>query len=205
MKPIQELSSDIQRVQATLSRKLAELPAILGEEAVRMSRTQIEKQGTIDGGFKPWPKRKLVALRALSTSIERGKNGKYTATNSNYAESDQFSLVGRGLMRVSGNLYNAITYRIDGNTVHVGVDLKTIPYAQIHNEGGNITITRKMRGFFMGKFRETLNPFWFNMARHKGSTITMPKRQYLALTPELKNAFDKAMFRFITKDIPNLT
>lgn len=204
MKPISELSNDIQRLQAKIRRTLDDIPHILGEESVRLARHQIEREGTIDGGFRPWPKRKTVNLRAFSTSISRGKDGKFAPTKTNLISTDQAKTVGRGLLRVRGNLYNAITYTVSGNMVHVGVDLKTIPYAKIHNEGGDIKITMKMRAFFMAKFRETVNPFWLNMAKHKGTSIKMPKRQFLALTPELENAFEKAIYKYISREIPNL-
>lgn len=89
MQPIQNLASDIQRVQDTMRRKLDQLPAILGEESVRMARTQIERQGTIDGGFRPLVKRQLVTERAFSTNLKRGKDGKYSAGKENFKPTDQ--------------------------------------------------------------------------------------------------------------------
>ncbi len=61
----------------------------------------------------------------------------------------------------------------------VGTSSVTSDYAQINNEGGTIRITEKMRKFFWSQFYETKDVFWKNLALHKGSTITIPKREYI--------------------------
>lgn len=51
----------------------------------------------------------------------------------------------------------------------------TLPYAAIHNQGGLITVTRKMQRFF-----------WRNMALKKvGSKIKIPKRQFIGTHPQV--------------------
>lgn len=49
------------------------------------------------------------------------------------------------LMARSGNLRKSIKATISANGISFTSDL---PYAAIHNEGGEITVTRKMKGFF---------------------------------------------------------
>ena len=39
-----------------------------------------------------------------------------------------------------------------------------VPYAAIHNEGGKITVTGKMKKFFWAKFKETGEVGWKYMA-----------------------------------------
>lgn len=56
----------------------------------------------------------------------------------------------RGLLVRTGNLRRSITGRItDRDSVVIET---TEPYAQIHNEGGTITVTRKMKKYFWWKY-----------------------------------------------------
>lgn len=56
----------------------------------------------------------------------------------------------RGLLVKTGNLRRSITGRItDRDSVVIET---TEPYAQIHNEGGTITVTRKMKKYFWWKY-----------------------------------------------------
>jgi len=95
--------------------------------------------------------------------------------------------------------------------VRTGTEL---PYSEIHNEGGTITVTKKMKKFWWAKYYEfagkvtktkggkvsnsarnrTLNvkaEFCRNMALMKlGAKITMPKRQYLGESKTLFKQFE---------------
>ncbi len=82
-----------------------------------------------------------------------------------------------------GELAESIDYRIDGNTIIIYSDK---PYAQIHNEGGTITVTPKMRSFFLFKMQEAkdygsieIAEFW--RAMFFSDEIKMPKRQFIIL------------------------
>lgn len=56
----------------------------------------------------------------------------------------------RGLLIKTGNLRRSITGRItDRDSVVIET---TQPYAKIHNEGGTITVTRKMKKYFWWKY-----------------------------------------------------
>ena len=86
----------------------------------------------------------------------------------------------------------------------------TLVYAQIHNYGGEITVTKRMKQFFWSQYykkglvggmyergegkkskqkAETLSKeaeFWRNMALKKvGSTIKIPQRQFMGEHPEV--------------------
>lgn len=57
----------------------------------------------------------------------------------------------RGLLIQTGNLRRSITGRVtDRNSVVIET---TQPYARIHNEGGTITVTRKMKGYFWYRYQ----------------------------------------------------
>lgn len=83
----------------------------------------------------------------------------------------------------------------------------TLVYAQIHNDGGEITVTKRMKQFFWSQYykkglvggmyerskskqkAEALSKeaeFWRNMALKKvGSTIKIPQRQFMGKHPEV--------------------
>lgn len=88
----------------------------------------------------------------------------------------------------------------------------TLPYAAIHNEGGEIKVTAKMKRFFWHKYYasrgafgrkkdggkrndkrtvqlSTEAEFWKCLALMKvGKAITIPKRQFLGASPEVEKA-----------------
>lgn len=95
--------------------------------------------------------------------------------------------------------------------------------AAIHNEGGEIVVTEKMRKFFWRKYYEAQGSlsrkkngeyrqnkynlrltteaiFWRNMALMKvGSKIKMPKRQFVGDAPEVTKAVQKIIDENIEK------
>lgn len=101
-------------------------------------------------------------------------------------------------------------------------------YAQIHNEGGDITVTKKMKGYFWSMYykrglvgemygkakgkknrqkADNLNAeaqFWRNMALKKvGSTIKIPQRQFMGEHPEvdriIRETINKELMEFAKK------
>ena len=90
----------------------------------------------------------------------------------------------------------------------------TVPYASIHNEGGQIKVTKKMKGYFWAKYHEAggyqkkgMTPeaaFWRNMAlKRVGSKITIPKRQFMGEHPEvdriINDVINKELLEFANK------
>ena len=88
----------------------------------------------------------------------------------------------------------------------------TLPYAAIHNEGGEIKVTAKMKRYFWYKYNEatgsfgrkkngdrrndkrtvqlsTEAEFWKHMALMKeGKSIRIPRRRFLGASPEVEQA-----------------
>ncbi len=86
------------------------------------------------------------------------------------------------------------------------------PHAEIHNEGGEITVTAKMKRFFWAKYyaatgsfgrkkngerrkdKRTIQlsaeaEFWMHLALMKvGKTIKIPRRQFLGHSPEVEQS-----------------
>ena len=76
----------------------------------------------------------------------------------------------------TGDLADSIKYSVSGMTVYIESDK---PYAQIHNEGGKITITDKMRRFFWAMFKETGDKSWKWLALTKKTEFVVPQRMFI--------------------------
>ncbi len=100
----------------------------------------------------------------------------------------------------SGALRGSIRSEIKGSSLFFSSDL---PYAGIHNEGGEIVVTERMKRFFWAKYREANGgawtrrkvngtgsaevEFWKLMALKKvGSTIRIPMRRFLGVNAEVE-------------------
>lgn len=113
---------------------------------------------------------------------------------------------GKGtLMNVTGTLRRSIRARVSGTSL---VFSSSEPHAAIHNDGGTITVTAKMRRYFWAKYYETGGKIrykksggiskasirlsqeaemWRALALKKvGSKIEIPQRQFLGDAPEVR-------------------
>lgn len=88
----------------------------------------------------------------------------------------------------------------------------SLPYADIQNNGGKITVTQKMRGFFWYKFKmatggnnKNLNAealFWKAMALKKvGSVIIIEKRQFIGDHPMVQTAIKNTANDWVKNDL----
>ncbi len=127
---------------------------------------------------------------------------------------------GRGVLTGTGALRRSILSRISGTQITFHSDL---PYAGIHNEGGTITVTKKMKGYFWWKYKEATGSlgrtksggqrndkrnraisaqaaFFKAMALKKvGSKITIPRRQFLGTSPEVETSVRQIIERNLTE------
>lgn len=111
------------------------------------------------------------------------------------------------ILVASGKLRQSIKSRSDDVSITFFSDL---PYAGIHNEGGEIKVTAKMKRFFWHKYYEATGAlgrrkngalrqnrrnqklseeaeFWKRMALLKeGKAIKLPRRQFLGMAPEVE-------------------
>jgi len=112
----------------------------------------------------------------------------------------------------TGDLRRSIRSKTTATSITFYTDL---PYAAIHNAGGEIKVTRRMKGYFWHKYYEaagafgrrkdgslrkdkrtvrltTEAEFWRWMALKKvGSVIRIPKRKFLGTSPEVEAAVRK--------------
>ena len=120
-------------------------------------------------------------------------------------------LEGRGsLLLQSGKLRRSIRAQVTSNSVSWS---SSEPYAAIHNEGGTITVTAKMKRYFWAKFYELAGKvrhkkngstsrssvklskqaeFYRNLALMRvGSKIKIPQRQFLGDAPEVHACIER--------------
>ena len=109
------------------------------------------------------------------------------------------------------NLYGSIYYRPDDYRVTVGTE---VPYAAIHNDGGDIVVTARMKRFFWAKYHKTNGgswkrnakndeaEFWKTLALKKvGSVIHIPQRKFIGESRHLNEKIDQTIENEISKII----
>lgn len=120
----------------------------------------------------------------------------------------------------SGTLRRSIRSEIKESSIVFKSDL---PYAAIHNEGGEIKVTARMKKFFWYKYYSTTGSFgrrkdgslrrdkrnnrltteaefWKCMALLKvGSSIKIPRRRFLGSSPEVEQAVREIIENNITE------
>lgn len=125
----------------------------------------------------------------------------------------------RGLLMRTGALRQSIRAETVGQ--EKVVFSSDVPYAKIHNEGGTITVTRRMKGWFWIKYREAIGQrtfkrdgsqrnnkknrginsaaeFYKAMALKKtGSKIIIPKRQFIGRHPDM----EKLLYDIVTANV----
>lgn len=102
----------------------------------------------------------------------------------------------------TGKLRRSIQSVITGNRLKF---TSSEPYAAIHNEGGEITVTERMKKYFWAKFKQTGQQHWKHLALVKtGSKITIPKRQFLGSSPEVERAIERVIDDNVRDYLSNL-
>ena len=109
-------------------------------------------------------------------------------------------------------LMNSIDYRTQPGKAIVFTDLV---YAGVHNEGADITVTPRMKGFFRYKLVESTRDkgkgspeadFWLRMAiKPAGTRIHIPKRQFMGDSPQLSADLSKMINNELKKLIDGIT
>lgn len=130
----------------------------------------------------------------------------------------------------SGTLRRSIKSRTTESSIIFYSDL---PYAAIHNDGGGIVVTAKMKRFFWAKYYETSGAFgrkkngekrndrrtnrlsgeaefWQCMALMKvGSKIKIPRRRFLGTSPEVeasvREIIEENLTEYFDKDFKIIT
>lgn len=88
--------------------------------------------------------------------------------------------LGRALIKGKpGNIFN-VNISLTETVIDYAIDPNVVRYAPIHEDGGTIQITPKMRKFFWAMFAKTGDEGWKWMALTKKTVITIPARPYMA-------------------------
>ena len=122
----------------------------------------------------------------------------------------------------TGRLHRSIQSQTTENSITF---FTTEPYAAIHNEGGEIVVTTKMKRYFWHKYYEATGSFgrkkdgsrrndkrtvqlseeaefWRFMALKKvGTTLKIPRRRFLGTSPEVEQAVREIIEENITEYI----
>lgn len=132
-----------------------DLPNYVGTEAVRFFKGSFDRQGFIDtGSVEKWKPRNVKAKRNKGRKV----------------------LVDKAVLKRS--------IRITEKTAHSVTVGTNVPYAQIHNEGGKVKTTAKVRAHnrrikqAFGKKLKTMKQIRVNAYMRK-MNFTMPQRQFI--------------------------
>ena len=176
----------LNNLEKQLKKVLNTMPTVIGQTAVSHFQENITKrQGVPTGGS---------LQRFKGRVFENGRNR------------------GKNILSDTGNLVDSIkVISRSQNSVNVGIRASEIPYAEIHQQGGKIPVTDKMRKFFWAKYYQHASSagrargkrsisssgeanFWKAMAlKQSGSTITIPARPFMGITPDLEKTILRAI------------
>lgn len=170
------------------------LPVTVGRAAVAQVKDNFRKGG-IDGRQWAEPYRRKLSFN--------GTAGKYGP-----------------LLSGTNTLMNANDYKPEKGRVLI---VNERPYAELQNNGGTITVTARMKGYFWyrykqakgnirltksgkkrkGSYNEGLSreaEFWRNMAlKRVGSTIRMPARKFLGESRSMTDVINKTIAKELQK------
>lgn len=154
------------------------LPPLIGNEAVNFFKDNFRKQGWQGETFKPWLKRRHETKKT---------NGRPILIQSGALERS---------IQVKSNSENSTTVGTDGN----------IPYARIHNEGGQIKQAARSETFVRGRLKKGPHKGRFKKGTTSGKgftfkerTINMPQRQFMGDSPVLRDRIKKLCIDEFTK------
>lgn len=173
--PVPDIEKIIrQELNELIRLKDRELPVKVGRAVVESVNENFRRGGFYGRGWKS-TRRQQLGFRGVS-----GQYGPLLSKN-NHLSRSTVSIPGQGKVIIQNNA----------------------EYAEIHNEGGEIPVTANMKKFFWAKYYETgpVKPgtgsrrksssdaeagFWRGMAlKRAGSTIKIPKRQFIGPSPEV--------------------
>lgn len=184
MKSLADLLADWRDAVKEAEKYNARTPNVIGNEVVKAVMRNFDSESYDTGTTKiRWPKRSEETDKAYDK--RRGVKGSVFSS-------------GNKLLQQTWNLRDGVKYRVNGQTIFVGVNIGKVPYAQIHNEGGKIEI----------KARSQVNPFqregsaYSKTVKIAAHTIMMPQRQFMPMPGEKENpAIIKAVLRKLNFDM----
>lgn len=93
------------------------------------------------------------------------------------------------LLVATGRLRRSITMKATERSITFSSDT---PYASIHNEGGEIEVTKKMKGYFWYMYGKTgYEPYKAMAMKRVGSKIVIPQRQFVGYHKTIDKIVDE--------------
>lgn len=121
--------------------------------------------------------------RHIQNNFKTAGNGSW---KKKYIDDGRAILTGK-----TGLLKGTTTVEPDFNAMTLTAG-NSVPYGEIHQTGGKLPVTAKMREYFMKQYKETKNDKWKRLALMKKNYITIPARPYITITDGLLNNFFNA-------------
>ena len=107
-----------------------------------------------------------------------------------------------GLVK-TGDLRKSLRVQTSNSSVSI---ISDVEYADIHNEGGKIQVTDKMKKFFWAKYKETKSEKYKALALKKvGSYIIIPERRFVGDAPEVKQIVEDVITEQLNDFISSIT
>lgn len=150
-------------IESKLDNALAGLPLVLANAAVNWTLENFKRQGW-ENGRQPWPKRKR------ETAKTRGKP----------------------ILVQSGRLRRAVQVVPMGGG-QMGFGVLGVPYARIHNEGGQISQAARSETFVRNRYKRGPKAKMFKKGvtpgrgqTYKARVIGIPQRKFIGTSPALR-------------------
>jgi hypothetical protein len=177
-----------------------------------MTSVKVNGSFGLAGSMKKWDKAESNSARLVAVNtvnhFKKGftQGGGQTDASLSGWEPRQFTK-GKGRRNTlvqTGTLQKDIRRKVvTSSRIIVGTSSITKGYADAHNEGATIVITQKMINYFWAKHYEARGKaekdYWKNLALHKGSTITIPKREFIGDSRKLTTSNEKILHSQIDK------
>jgi phage gpG-like protein len=156
---------DISHLQRAVDKKLHDLPDKIGNRAERHFKQSFRNKGFTDRTLEKWKPTKYPNNRG-------------------------------SLMNRSGKLKRSVKkFRVTNKKAVVTAGGPHVPYAPIQNEGGTVhpTVTKKMRGYFRYKHKETGLEAYKNIANTKKQKldVNIPQRKFMGNSYQLNQDIKK--------------
>lgn len=175
MKSLADALSDFRQAREKMQRLEDQTPNIIGVEALKVIDQNFENESYDSGTGK-------TRWEARASSTNKGYDSRSGVQGSVFSSSNP-------ILQQTGNLRDSIKKKVQGRTVFIGVNLDKVPYAKIHNEGGQITIAARTQAIYFkaGRFSKRMKGTRKRRVHMPGHSITMPKRQYMPMPNERPN------------------
>jgi phage gpG-like protein len=130
MRSLTELTREFHNSRKLFEQLTAQTPRIMGKIGVDVIRENFDAQGFVEsvGPAQKWKERSPTTNK-IYDSRKGYKGSVYNSSNP--------------ILRQSGNLHDGVKYIATQKRVNIGVNLNTVPYAKLMNEGGSVQFGKR--------------------------------------------------------------